>query len=247
MLPSMSQQRSHLATPLVSSIPTSSLVTLHHSPQSPQILQQPSICSQTPTSSHNPLGCFGESPNPHLVSSLPGDFLSTEPHDISYSTAEALFGTQFSDSFSLKQPQLYPTQQCSSQDINSGNILGGSNLSLNSSSYVSTPSLITGSTIAPEDIFNRINTQSTFQCANFNTTSLHKYQWPYYTPNISSSIEYPSVTNPVTVKQELQCQTETYSVSNISESARTESVERISASSSSSITGPTSSHRESRL
>lgn len=258
MLPSLSQQHrtSHLSTPLALASPSLALQS--------QQQAQGNQSSQYTTTSGSLGSCFGDT-NPHLVSSLTGDFLATEPHDISYSTAEALFGTQFpSDSFSLKASttsasttSLYATQQqCStSQEISgSGAAAAGNlgNLTLNSSSYVPTSSLITGSTLAPEDLFTRINPQGTFQ--NFNTSSLHKYQWPYYTTNLASSVaDYStaavaasSVSNPVSVKQEQLCQSEIYSVSNISEPVRTDSTETLTTSSGTPNIERVESHRESR-
>lgn len=179
---------------------------------------------------------------------MSSDFLGTESHDIGgYSTAEALFNSQFSDSF-VKQSHLYPSQQsCSGTDVTGGggsstggggngagggaasgsNLLGGNgNHSLNGShshshSYVATPSLVTSHSSIGDDIFSRIN-NSTFQCTNFQAPAPHKYQWPYYTSSAPSPLEYTNLGSQLAFKQEPICQTEAYTVTNISEGIKSE-------------------------
>lgn len=180
---------------------------------------------------------------------MSSDFLGTESHDIGgYSTAEALFNSQFSDSF-VKQSHLYPSQQsCSGTDVTGGggntsaggnaaaggstsNLLGGNgNLSLNGSHshshYVATPTLITSHSAIGDDLFSRINNPSTFQCTNFQAPVPHKYpQWPYYASSAPSPLEYTNLGSQLAFKQESLCQAEAYTVTNISEGVKSESAE----------------------
>lgn len=241
MLTTLSQQRSHLAAPMSSALTSSSLsglhpAFLHH--QQPAVEQTSAMGQTVPTSQH--LSCLGDSHNTSLGSSLPTDFLGNDSHEISgYSTAEVLFNSQFADSFVSKQPHLYSTQSCSGQDLNGTSLLSGGNISLNGghSSYVTQPSLISTSTIG-EDLFNRINNPNSFQCAGFQASAPHpKYQWPYYASNAPSSLEYTNLGSQLAFKQEALCQTEAYTVTNISDSIKTEPSQSLSPTVSSSLEG----------
>lgn len=270
MLSSLSHQRGHLPASMSSGLgplnSAPSLSGLHHhshhhvyhhhhhsqpvhTPIAPTstslgVGHQPGLPSTS--SSHLASGDTSQGLSSLCPSMATSDFLGTESgHDIGgYSSAEALFNSQFSDSFA-KQSPLYSSQTCSGADVSGSvsgggggggggpagtdvspvgsgaNLLSGNNLSLNGShshSYVTAPSLI-GSSAIGEDLFSRINNPSTFQCTNFQAP--HKYQWPYYSSSAPSPLEYTNLGSQLAFKHESLCQSEAYSV-NISESIKPE-------------------------
>ncbi|KAI2803212.1 Early growth response protein 1 [Blomia tropicalis] len=264
MLSTLTQQRTHLSASMAPSLSTPSISLHHahayhphhshhphHAHQQVPSVQQASMPHQISTATS--LTCLGDSQNTPLgpsSTSLSGDYLTTggsgggggggnESHEINYSTAEILFGPQFTDTFAGKQSHLYSTQTCSAPDgsSNLGSGGGGNLSSLNgsgSSSYVTPTSLIPGSAIG-DDLFSRINNPNTFQCTNFQANTQHKYHssWPYYTSNTPSSIEYSNIGSQLAFKQETLCQSDAYTVTNISESIKTEPSESLSPSNTS--------------
>ncbi|KPM06381.1 zinc finger, C2H2 type, partial [Sarcoptes scabiei] len=144
-----------------------------------------------------------------------------------YSTNDPLFNLgSFNDSFSVAGKSLPPPppshliytgqqQQCLGQKT--GDLSGNQLSPLNSQSSSTSSSYLTTSTLG-DDLFGRIPAPSagpSFQCSNFGSSTLHKYQWSYYTSAPStldfSNVPQGSTSSTITVKQEPICESDNYS------------------------------------
>jgi hypothetical protein len=170
--------------------------------QQPQQQQQQLVSSaNTLLGGHQISGSSGihhigiaDTQSPQLITALPTDFVDQQQQDIGFSTAEALFGSQFSDSFTMRQPPIYTSQSTgmvtpATQD-NGGSVVGATVAAL----VAATPTLVTSSTIS-DDIFGRISTQGITTTAQ-QTANVPKYQWSTFSTSTgvpTTTIDYGSL------------------------------------------------------
>ena len=152
---------------------------------------------------------IGETQSPQQIIGLPTDF-EVQP-EIGYSTAEALFGSQFGDTFSIRQPPIYTSQSTgmltSCTQDNGGSVVGAAVAAL------VTPALVSSSTSLHEDIFGRMGTQCV-TTASQQSQNIPKYQWSTFTtsPVSTSTIDYGTIGQQLTTvvpKQEPMSVSET--------------------------------------
>ncbi|XP_054167031.1 early growth response protein 1-B-like isoform X2 [Oppia nitens] len=118
--------------------------------------------------------------SPQLITGLATDF--DQNAEIGYSTAEALFGSQFSDGFSLRQQPIYTSGQ------NTGICTQDTVVGAAVAALVATP-LVSSSTALSDDLFGRLGTQ----CVT-TSTQQPKYQWSTFTTSApalqTSTVDY---------------------------------------------------------
>ena len=173
-------EKSSIYTPLLNILGT------QPQQQTQQTLNPHQISGQTGLQQQQHM-TIGDTQSSQQIIGLSTDF-DPQP-EIGYSTAEALFGTQFGDSFSMRQPPIYTNQSTGmltpcTQD-NSGTVVAAL--------VAATPSLVSSSTTLHDDIFGRMGSQGVTT-----TAQQPKYQWSTFTgPNTgvqtSSTIDYGSL------------------------------------------------------